>query len=437
MDRLLVNAPPSNAPGILPPVPAARDPRRGRNSTPGTISIDDLWSSLVGREIERGAWVDGMARDRELREQSETIAARLESQGIPARQKANLISIVGAVTQSASRATDYRNSNLIPFMQSRNVHEMLKHVGYCFDRYEQRQLRMYVISNGWVPLDRYREEHMRFGRLLSRLAAEPWLARYGIELLYFNIENTIQRDSDGRAMLNMHSHVLVRSHRYLGSLRWRELMARVSAYFPKAYAHDEAIESPAECVKYVFKPSEFSALSDAEFAELFRQTHRLKFFHPLGALRRFRRELDLAGLKLTRVPIGDCWVWRTVARDRAPPAAEDASSTSKIIDLMFQPGDPAAREKPDQLDQVLGVTAPMPKFSPRFEPCLIVRNYSGDFQRLLQRESVRELVARARRLWEAQACASRRHTTTTTDGDRHQRLGDMPWSLPDVVAAPA
>ncbi len=413
------------------------------------ISRGDLWERVIGRSVGRDTWIDGQARARRLREQSDDIVRRLENGNIGGRQSRNATTLVGLCTGRADRVSEYRNSNLIPVQQTKNVHDMLRHVRHYVDSTSKKQLRMMVISNGWVPLDQYRETHKGFARRLSRLIADPKFRDAGLEAVFFNIENTINRSPDGVPMLNQHAHLLIRSRRRLGGPRWAELMAWVRGRFPKGYAHDSALTNPAECVKYVFKWGEVEGLTDPELADLFHQTYRLKFFHPVGAIREYRNELKRRGLKLVQVPgHDDRWVWRTISK-RCPGTASEESEGDHEADpgqsamtlLMMQEGDPAKRKGPDA-NQIIGITMPMPKFSPRFEPCLIVQNYNGDFGDLLTLPHVRALANKARAIWdgreECKPPSSIKDTTTTTvpatGASWEGLLGVPPPSIDDVMA---
>jgi len=384
---------------------------------PGEISGRQIDERLIGREISRDQWIDGQTRARQLREQSEDIAGRLEGQGIPMRQDRE-ITMVGLVTGLAERSTAFRNCNLIPQMQSRNMHDMMKHVRFVFDTTKPGQLRMLVVSGGWVPLEGYREHHRAHCRRISKMAALPALRAAGVEVLYYNVENTIQRDDDGQVMLNLHSHILIRSTRRLGKKKWRALMDCLKRHFPKGYVHDSPIREPAEVVKYVFKPSEFKALSDGELAELFWQMHGrpaevtgkdhgegpLKFFHPLGAMRRFRQSLKADRRKLMMVPTqDDRWVWRVTEKKEPKPV--EASSA--------QP----------QKNMLLAITSPSPRFSPKMEPVLVVLDYTGDLDAVIRQAGIEERATYARLLFNRpqkpdqarrESAGSMKHTTTTT-----------------------
>jgi hypothetical protein len=252
----------------LPPTLSAKD-AYGWEAGPREISCKEIDRRLIGREVARDGWIDGQRRARQLREQSEDFVRRLERIGIQARSERDETVMVGLVSGQVETVANYRNCNLIPVQQSRNVHDMLKHVRYLVDHSRPGRLRMLVVSGGWCRYDEYRKHHRAHTRRMSKFAAHPTLRDYGISIEFYNVENTIHRADV--AMLNMHSHVLFKSHRKLGRKKWCEFLEFARNFFPKGYVHDSKIEKPNEVVKYVFKPSEFDLLTDGELAEFWHQ----------------------------------------------------------------------------------------------------------------------------------------------------------------------
>lgn len=361
----------------------------------GCTSTGELWDKTIGTEIERNSWIEGQGRDRVLKQQSEDIARRLESQGINAYQTENNTTIIGMITGLVEKTLSFRNSNIIPVMQSKNVHSMMKSLQYYADnRKNKKQLRMLVVSNGWVELSDYRESHKAFTRQISKFAADEITKSNGVELVYYNVENTIKR-KDGVPHLNMHAHILIKSTRRLGPQKWKGFINWAKTRFPKGYVNDSRIRNVKECVKYVFKPCEFEQLTDIELAELFHQIFRMKFFHPLGEIKALRKRMKEDGLKLVRMPSGraDEWNWHMMPKAKANPkqTRNNSGATNNIV---------------------LAITNPMPKFSNRREPCLIVRDYTGDLEALIQQRAISDLRDQAMKIWRARA--SMKHTTTTT-----------------------
>jgi len=373
------------------------------------ITSGEIWETMIGLEVARDTFLDNQIKARELRDQSDALVSRLERMGIQGRTPRGETAVVGLVTGEAERATDYRNCNLIPAQQSKNVHDMLRHVRFLTDVTKTGRLRMLVVSGGWCPIDEYRKHHKAHTRRMSKFASHPKLKSLGISIEYYNVENTIHRDASGTAMMNMHSHVLYRCDRHLGK-KWGEFLEFGGGFFPKRYVNDSKIKKPNEAVKYVFKPSELEALKDVELAELFMQIvggrekvddetgevlcrpgpdgelvaileGPLKFFHPLGEMRRFRSELRANGQKLILVPTkDDRWIWRvTEKKTREERPESDGGRTENIV---------------------VAITRPMPKFTPRMEPCLIVDNYNGDFAALIHSNHLEESVSDARAIYQ-------------------------------------
>lgn len=419
---------------LQPPKRNGRADNFGWNAGPDEITTREINSTLTGREIGRQSFIDGQARSRQLREQSEDIARRLERIGIRARNERDEITVVGLVSGQTERATDFRNCNLFPYQQSQNVHAVMNHVRYFMDVTDPRQLRMLVVSGGWCRHDEYRRHHKAHTRRMSKFASHPLLAELGISVAYYNVENTIHRH-EGAAMLNMHSHVLIRTSRRLGAVKWRAFLNFARNFFPKGYVHDSRIEKAAEVVKYVFKPSEFGQLTDAELGELFQQIvggrpqvdletgeiltredgdgnlvevleGPLKFFHPLGELKKFRADLRKQGQKLILVPtVDDRWIWRVTEKRQREERPEESSGNTE--------------------NRVIAITRPLPRFSPRMEPCVIVTGYSGDFDQMVRSNGLENFVSEQRAIFEDRVrrdrqeaarrdSASMKHTTTTT-----------------------
>ena len=295
-------------------------------------STGALWENTIGLEVERDSWLEGQSRDRQLREQSVDIADRLEKQGINAYQSENNTTLIGLCSGAVEKTSPFRNSNIIPVMQSKNVHNTMKHLQYYGDiPKNKKRLRMLVVSNGWIPLSDYRTEHTAFSRLISRFAADQITKSNGVEVVYYNVENTIHR-IDGIPYLNMHAHVLIKSTRKLGPQKWKAFINWIKTRFPKGYVHDSRIGNIKECVKYVFKPCEFEQLTDVELAELFTQTFKLKFYHPMGEFKILRKKMKEDGLKPVRVPTErpNVWKWAIISCLKRRPTPVRSAMTAVL-----------------------------------------------------------------------------------------------------------
>ncbi|MBT6219741.1 MAG: hypothetical protein HOI45_08440, partial [Rhodospirillaceae bacterium] len=409
----------------------------GNYSLPPVATDKEINLALIGKEVDRDGFIDGKIRERELKRQSDAIVARMERGGIKGRTERGELTIIGMVSGQTEAVADYRNCNLLPIQQSRNTSGMHKSISYCIDTAPRKSsLRMLVVSSGWCRFDEYRKHHKAQTRRMSKFAAHPKLKEFGINLIYYNVENTIKRD--GVAMLNLHSHVLFESTRYLGKKKWKQFLEFARNFFPKGYVHDSKIQKAKEVVKYCFKPSEFKLMTDPEFIEFVHQViggrvqvdestgevktrigddgqmvdvleGPLKFYHPLGRLKKLRSELKANRQKLMKIPNekGD-WAWQVTEKKKPEVKPDQGSGSTENI--------------------VVAITRPMPKFTTRMEPCILAQGYSGDFGALVRKAKIEGIVSEANDIFnqrvqadakEAEKAAksdssSMQHTTTTT-----------------------
>ena len=422
--------------------------------------------AMVGHDVGEDNYSESKTRKQKILNQSEAIVQRMERCGLQGRSVRGGVSIVGLVSGQSELIPDYRNCNLIPVQQSRNVRDMLKHVRYMVDQTTKKnRLRMLVVSGGWHRYDQYRKHHKAHTRHMSKFASNQKLKEFGIKLEFYNVENTIHRDQNV-AMLNMHSHVLFRSTRYLGPKKWKAFLEFARNFFPKGYVHDSILEKPEEVVKYVFKPTELDLMTDPEFTEFAQQVMGgrcqvdpetgeiltridedgqlvevkegpLTFFRPLGSMRKFRAELRDKRQKLISVRTADGrWTWHKTEIKAEHPRPE--------------------KEPDDEVREnfVLATTRPMPAFTSRMEPCFIVQGYCGNFNELVAENNLSRRVSEARAIFDERVrkdkeaasgpengsrgeAPSMKHTTTMTVPERNKGKGAIdPSPPPDSLNPP-
>lgn len=371
---------------------------------PRLIDLATLEETQTGRTLDAAAWEKAQAERLTLELQSEGIASRLERCGVRVRE--GKITMIGLLTESYAEKTAFRNCNIIPTCQSRNTHDMMKAVQYWMDTTSAKKTRMWVLSKGWVPLYEYSKHHKEFTRTISKLNSNPILKRYGVEFVYYAVENTIKLKEHGPGtkvpMLNLHAHVLLKANQFAGKVGWQMMLDEVRRYVPKGYLHDSPIKKAAEVVKYVFKPTEFDRLNDDQFASLFNQTLGLRFHTCLGELAEFRRGLKADGLKLKRIEGEAQGEWRLV-KGRKRDDDKDK---------------PPAPDMP--CNMVVGITSPSPTFSEVYEPCLLVKDFNGSLSQLLAENPwIEQRMAALRRTADRQkARPSIKDTTTITVQDQ-------------------
>lgn len=369
---------------------------------PRLIDLATLEESQTGRRLDPTQWEKSRKERLTLEMQSEEIASRLERCGVKVRE--GNFTMIGLLSENHAEKTAFRNCNIIPSCQSRNTHDMMKAVQYWMDTTKAKKARMWVLSMGWVPLYEYSTNHKRFTRLISKLNANPILKRYGVEFVYYAVENTIKQVAQGPnmqvPMLNLHAHILLKANQFAGREGWKMMLDDVRRIVPKNYLHDSAISNAAEVVKYVFKPSEFNKLNDDQFASLFNQTHGLRFHTCLGELKEFRAGIKKDGLKLRRIEGEAQGEWRLV-KGRKRDDKKDKPPTCEAGNM------------------VLGITSPSPQFSELYEPCLIVKDFNGSLPQLLaQNPWIEQRMAALRRTADRQSARpSIKDTTTTTVQD--------------------
>ena len=85
------------------------------------ISLKSLIKSNSGSHLDEKKWLEAGKRHAELTRQSESIAEKLKQENIKAfRKDGRKISIVNLITGESQIVVNYRNSNLIPLVQSAN-----------------------------------------------------------------------------------------------------------------------------------------------------------------------------------------------------------------------------------------------------------------------------------------------------------------------------
>ena len=370
---------------------------------PRLIDLATLEESQTGRKLTTTQWEKARKERLMLEMQSEEIANRLERCGIKIRD--GKFTMIGLLSEDYSEKTAFRNCNIIPTCQSKNTHDIMKSVQYWMDTTSAKKTRMWTLSMGWVPLYEYAENHKKFTRIISKLHSNPILKKYGVEFVYYAVENTIKQVEQGPnlkvPMLNLHAHVLVKANQFAGREGWKMMLDELRRNLPKNYLNDGAIRNAAEVVKYVFKPSEFSKLNNDQFASLYNQTKGLRFHTCLGELKTFRAEIKKSGLKLRRIEGEAQGEWRLV-------------KGRKRDDQKDRPPSP---DKPT--NTVLGITSPSPMFSELYEPCLIVKDFNGSLANLLAMNPwIEQRMAALRRTADRQnARPSIKDTTTITVQD--------------------
>ena len=336
------------------------------------ISLKSLIKSNSGSRLDEKKWLESGKRHAELTRQSESIAEKLKLENIKAfRKDGRAISIVNLITGESQPVISYRNSNLIPLVQSANHRQTLKMLEYyCLSH---AYIRMMIITSGErCPPNGIQKRHKLLARKISKWAASPICKKRKIEVIFARDELTF----DEMHFVHVHSHVLINPKKMLGSEEWGQFLKESADFFGTKILDSGKLKNPAEAVKYCLKPSEIEDKSPQMIGELFNQLHRQKLCRCMGGLARMQSELSKGKLKIGKRKIKidgkTAWIPCLVKKAGNGGATYSTESSSTSTDI------------------ILGITAPSAISRPVLDPYLIVADYNGDIDSLLKRRGLEE-----------------------------------------------
>lgn len=352
-----------------------------------------IFRKNTGHQLNEESWLAAGKRHAELLRQSEIIADKLGQSKIDAYRQQNMaIALVNLITGESQPVVSYRNSNLIPIVQSANHRDALKTLEYYC--YKHPYVRMMVITSGErCKVQDVRERHQKLSRQISKWAASSICKKRGIKVIFARHELTFNE----LLYVHLHAHVLVNCTRKLGGKEWGKFLKATDGYFGAKILDSGLLKKPAEAIKYCLKPGEIEDKSPNLIGELFNQLHGQKLCRFMGGLAEMRKELEKGHLKVGKrkevVDGAATWVPCLIRKEGNGGAKYKRKSTKPARDI------------------VLGLTSPCAIFKPVLEPCLVVGNYSGNLKKLL---SFRELKDWQDAAMEGVKHNSTVHTSTTT-----------------------
>ena len=355
-----------------------------------TISLKSLIAANSGHPLPPGQWKASIKRQRELERLTDVVAAKLIEDGEnPFRTVKHPIFLVGLHSGECKELTPYRNSNLLPIIQSSNHRAALRTLEFYVK--DRPYVRMFVFSAGvHCPCNKLRERHRLLARKISKWAASPICKKRNVETIIARHEITF----DELCYCHLHAHVLVDCGKHVGSEDWKKFLGETHAFFDAQIDDSGVLKKPAEAVKYVLKPGVLERLSPGMVGELFRQLHNQKLCRFMGGLAELRKELKAEnvslGKKKTEGAEVESWEWVKVQK-------------SGNGDAVYH-----KRKARHSSDIILAITKPCAPFGPELEPCLVVADYGGDLDALLKKRDLEHwLKARP-------SVPSTLDTTTTT-----------------------
>lgn len=350
------------------------------------VGHDDLELATVGREVDLAGWYQSKARSDELLRLTTQIADALESQGRMAYRQDRDLTRVCLVTLAEERLPKtFRNINILPLPQVTRTSGMRREL-MTFVSAHAIKTQMVVFSAGWVPVSMLRETIQELCSLISDLAPRlrwEWKA----DIFFRNVEMVYHRDTTGRLMIHVHSHMMV-DHPYFEPQRYEAFKEYVKARAPKGYAHFSYIEPEnlAEAVKYPFQPEKGSdvKLTDAEWAAVADAVENLDFFRPMGGFKEWRKDLRPKGEPQKRLVVVDGPDGPMVRVRQGVKTGEKKPSTGYRKDV------------------IVNVLRPSPRFSNRATPAMLISDRSGaPIEVLLEAEGYGLAIDRYRAMYNA------------------------------------
>lgn len=226
----------------------------------------------------------------ELLQQTNHLADLLEAQGIRAREERTGIIVFGEVTGKLEEHRDFRPIRFLPLVAQRERQGMLNALMYFQANAEGgRYMRYAVVTAGErIPAHRpLRIAIRKLGRDISRWASEA-MQRFDIDVVYRGTEFTV----DHHGTYHPHSNVLYIPRRKLQPHEWSQFLAWTRQRLGAHWQDCGKLIEPREALKYPFKPTDLDGRPGAEIAWLFNELFRMKLAQPLGAFKRFWKDLD-------------------------------------------------------------------------------------------------------------------------------------------------
>lgn len=315
------------------------------------LSTDDLLRLNTGWRADPEIWRRGQARRQVIREQTERIAAALESQGIRAHQLSPITALAN-VTGDKATEDGYRPICFLPSVAQREAGPVLKRLQYFLLHESGRHVRYAVVTSGPRLTTGLRSRIQELHRTVSRWAHESD-KDWSVEVIFRRTEFT--RDAAGT--YHPHANVLYRPRARMSRTQWASFLAWSRRRLGAVWHDAGGIRDLNEVVKYPFKPADVAAASAEELAWLYRETFRLKLSQPMGAFADFCRHLDRAGEKVASINRGGEVRLEIVARPKREMSGE---------------ADPADEGE----NRILCRTAPSFRFGPYAQPITLLQNYT-------------------------------------------------------------
>jgi hypothetical protein len=338
------------------------------------IALDHAaWlARLVGKDLGQDAWLQSKARSQRLTRQTEEIAARLESQGIPThRPRSEWVTVLGRGGEAeVLPGSQYRHIQFLPVVMQAESRQWCRDLQFFLDAHPF--CRMWVLTSG--RRCKVQEIGQRLGRMSRKISALAYVlkARWGIEAQAARTEITIKAEDDGNSF-HPHTHLIVMPTRRLTKTEWAAALRYVHKAMGTHWRDCGRIRDAAECGKYLAKIEDTEegegkgilSLSGEELAEMHRQLFHRQLSRRMGLFAQECRDRQTRGVKVRKTPDErGVWRWSEVAKAKveARQKANGSGLSSNIV---------------------IGRTVCTFR-RPVLEAGLLVLNYDGDYAKLIR-----------------------------------------------------
>ena len=302
----------------------------------------------------RETWDAGRVNELRLRSQTASLVGLLEAGGYVAeRPLSSDIVRIGVCSGASEVVPAYRNINFLPSIARAKRQKMVRNLSWWADQ-GRGYLRYGVVTGGVrVPISQLRQSLQDLGRLVSRWSASDQLRAWGVSVVFRSSEFTI----NAAKMCHPHVNLVYDFTRRLEPQEFSQFLKFTHDFFGAVWKDCGRLVDPAEVVKYCVKPVDLEGLGSVDLVALAHSLFGLRLVSTFGEFRRAMLVLKSNRQTIAKTWRGQSWRWCVV--QRAEAVRSESAGVAGLV------------------DQVISISAPSPIFSPRFEPCVYVRNWSG------------------------------------------------------------
>lgn len=330
-------------------------------SSGSVYTFDQLIAQNTGSSIDPEIWHAAQRRNGILERQTNDLVAKLETSGIEVISRNSHTFMVGEITGCAEPIPAMRRVRFLPKVAQSERAPMLNNLrGFVREFPQAPYLRYMVITAGErIPLyGPLRETITHFQRRISKWASKA-MARYDIAVVFRGTEFTIDDD----LTFHVHANILLAPLRKLPPEEWADFLHWCWEFFGSHLQDNGRLQNPDEVIKYSFKPTETHRLGANAAAWLYEQTRRLKLVQPMGAFADYCRTLEENGEKHAYIHTPRGKTLTRVKKQTRPKQSDTEKSPPTSVGTPIE-------------NQIIARTAPLSRFTPYAEPCLIVNNYT-------------------------------------------------------------